>query len=75
MLNFVKGFILLLIINGEKRENLASHTLAELMCELNIQASHFAVALNHQVVPKSQYQLAQIQHGDKIEIVHAVGGG
>lgn len=66
---------MLLTINGEKRENLTSQTLAELVRELDIHAPHFAVALNYQVIPKSQYETARIQDGDKIEIVHAVGGG
>ena len=66
---------MLLTINGEKRENFISKTLEELIRELDIQVPHFAVALNYQVVPKSQYGTAKIKHGDKIEIVHAVGGG
>ncbi|MEC7641515.1 MAG: sulfur carrier protein ThiS [Nitrospinota bacterium] len=66
---------MLLTINGENREHLTSQTLAELIRELGIQAPHFAVALNQKVIPKSKYETAQIRHGDKIEIVHAVGGG
>jgi len=34
-----------------------------------------AVAINAQVVPRSRYAGVEIQHGDKIEIIHAVGGG
>ncbi|MFQ5716894.1 MAG: sulfur carrier protein ThiS [Nitrospinales bacterium] len=64
-----------LIINGQERENLVSKTLAELARELDIGAPHFAMALNGDVVPKSQYDTARIKDGDKIEIVHAVGGG
>jgi sulfur carrier protein len=45
------------------------------MQELEINAPHFAVALNFQVVPKSQHESTPIKNGDKIEIVHAVGGG
>ena len=43
--------------------------------ELEIEVPHFAVALNYNVVPKSQYDSTSLKHGDKIEIVHAVGGG
>lgn len=64
-----------LTINGRERENLASKTLAELVRELDVNAPHFAVALNCEVVPKSQYETARIKEGDQIEIVHAVGGG
>jgi len=64
-----------LTINGQKRENLTSRTLTELIRELDIRAPHFAVALNYQVVPKSQYATTPVKDGDTIEIVHAVGGG
>lgn len=64
-----------LIINGQERKNLASKTLAELTRELDIGGPHFAMALNGDVVPKSQYHAARIEDGDTIEIVHAVGGG
>jgi sulfur carrier protein len=49
--------------------------LEELVQELEINAPHFAVALNYQVIPKSLYNSTVLKEGDKIEIVHAVGGG
>ena len=64
-----------LTINGEKRENVKSQSLEELIRELNIQAPNFAVALNQQVIPKSKYATTAIQENDEVEIVHAVGGG
>ena len=57
------------------REILKSQTLEELVRELNIQAPNFAMALNQQVIPKSKYATTPIQENDKVEIVHAVGGG
>ena len=62
-------------INGEEHNISSSNTLAELVRELDIHAPHFAMALNFQVVPKSQYESTPIKEGDKVEIVHAVGGG
>lgn len=62
-------------INGEEREARSSQNIAELVEELAINIPHFAVALNYQVIPKSQYPTTLIKEGDKIEIVHAVGGG
>lgn len=67
--------LMLLTINGKKRENLTSRTLTELIRELDIRTSHFAIALNCQVVPKSQYETTPVKDGDTIEIVQAVGGG
>ena len=64
-----------LTINGENREIKESKNLADLVKELDIQAPHFAMALNQQVVPKSKYYSTVIKENDQIEIVHAVGGG
>ena len=64
-----------LIINGENREILKSHNLGDLVIELDIRVSNFAMALNQQVVPKSKYATTPLQENDEIEIVHAVGGG
>jgi sulfur carrier protein len=67
--------LLVLNINGKDCEAKSSQNLEELIQELEINAPHFAVALNYQVVPKSQYNSTPLKEGDKIEIVHAVGGG
>ena len=64
-----------LTINGDKREVKESHNLADLLKELDIQAPNFAIALNQQVVPRSKYDSTAIKDNDKVEIVHAVGGG
>jgi sulfur carrier protein len=62
-------------INGKSREILKSQNLEDLTHELDIQDPNFAMALNQQVIPKSQYVTTLIQENDEIEIVQAVGGG
>ena len=64
-----------LTINGEKRVIKESKNLADLIKELDIKAPNFAMALNQQVVPRSKYDSTIIKENDKVEIVHAVGGG
>ena len=64
-----------LTINGKEKEIHSSQTVTELVEELAISAPNIAVALNSQVIPKSQYPQTPVKEGDKIEIVHAVGGG
>ena len=64
-----------LTINGEKRVIKKSKNLADLIKELDIKAPNFAMALNQQVVPRSKYDSTIIKENDKVEIVHAVGGG
>ncbi len=64
-----------LTINGKEREVHSSNTVTELVQELAINAPNIAVALNCQVIPRSQYPSTPVKEGDQIEIVHAVGGG
>jgi len=72
---FSGDFFVELTINGDKREVKESQNLADLVKELDIQAPNFAIALNQQVVPRSKYDSTAIKDNDKVEIVHAVGGG
>ncbi len=63
-----------LTVNGEARE-ISSENVSALLKELDISGTHVAVAVNLQVIPRSGHLSAQLHEGDKIEIVHAVGGG
>ncbi len=64
-----------LIVNGTEKFIESSANLIQLLKELEIDGSHIAVALNLQVIPRSNYENTSIKDGDKVEIVHAVGGG
>jgi sulfur carrier protein len=63
-----------LIVNGEPREIAASHVDA-LLAELDYEGSHFAIALNYDVVPKSRWAETALQAGDEIEIITPRQGG
>lgn len=64
-----------LIINGEEREVQAVSTLSELFVQLGLKPDRVAVELNRELVPRDRWALAQLSSGDKLEIVHFVGGG
>jgi sulfur carrier protein len=66
-----------LYLNGEELEVPEDVTLSELIKSLNIQVREvgFAVAVNEEVVPKSKYESHKLSDGDRVEIVHLVGGG
>ena len=64
-----------LIVNGTEKLIENSANLSQLLKELEIDGLHIAVALNLQVIPRSKYENTTIKEGDKVEIVHAVGGG
>ena len=61
-------------INGEPREIAASHVDA-LLAELDYEGSHFAIALNYDVVPKSRWAATELKAGDEIEIITPRQGG
>ena len=62
------------IVNGEPREIVASRVDA-LLSELDYEGSHFAIAVNYDVLPKSRWAETQLQAGDEIEIITPRQGG
>jgi sulfur carrier protein len=61
-------------VNGEQREILSASVDA-LLGELEYEGTHFAIALNYDVLPKSQWSQTQIKNGDEIEIITPRQGG
>ena len=64
-----------LFINGEEKAFTAVGTLPELIDELGMKGDRVAVELNRQIVPRAQWNDTRLQDGDRLEIVHFVGGG
>jgi sulfur carrier protein len=62
------------IVNGERREVSASRVDA-LLSELEYEGTHFAIALNYDVVPKSRWAETHLKAGDEIEIITPRQGG
>ncbi|HHJ64332.1 MAG TPA: sulfur carrier protein ThiS [Aquifex aeolicus] len=64
-------------INGEERVIERELTVAELleMVGVKFREVGLAVAVNGEVIPKSQYAVRRIGEGDSVEIVQLVGGG
>jgi thiamine biosynthesis protein ThiS len=63
-----------LTINGESR-SLAAETLSALVEELGMKSDRVAVELNLQIIPRDQWPQTRLNGGDRLEIVHFVGGG
>lgn len=61
-------------INGETRDVTASRIDA-LLNELEYEGSHFAIALNFDVLPKSRWAETLLKAGDEIEIITPRQGG
>jgi len=64
-----------LILNGAEREFPHALSLAELVQELGMTPNRVAAELNRQIVPRDQWPATNLQDGDRLELVHFVGGG
>jgi sulfur carrier protein len=65
-------------INGEEREfgdSPVPFALAALVETLGIKADRVAVELNRDIVPRDRWADTELNEGDRLEIVHFVGGG
>ena len=61
-------------VNGEPREIL-SVSVDALLAELDYEGTHFAIAVNYDVLPKSRWAETQLKTGDEIEIITPRQGG
>ena len=62
-------------VNGKPREMEGPLNVAVFLEALDINPKQVAVAINGEVVPRSQWPRATVGDGDAVEIVRAVGGG
>jgi thiamine biosynthesis protein ThiS len=62
-------------INGEARDFTSPLSLASLVEQLGMKHDRVAVELNRDIVPREQWAETQLGEGDRLEIVHFVGGG
>jgi thiamine biosynthesis protein ThiS len=66
---------MILHINGEQREFPDGLTVAALVAQLGMKPDRVAVELNLEIVPRTQWDTTMLKNGDKLEVVHFVGGG
>ncbi len=67
-----------LVINGQTQTVEAVNegsTVADLIAALGMQADRVALERNGEIVPRGTWADVPLQSGDKLEIVHFVGGG
>ncbi|HKR95391.1 MAG TPA: sulfur carrier protein ThiS [Candidatus Angelobacter sp.] len=62
-------------INGEQRDFPDDLTVAGLVAQLGMKTDRVAVELNLEIVPRSNWETTALKSGDKLEVVHFVGGG
>jgi thiazole synthase len=62
-------------INGEGREFDGPINVRDLLARLGLDPQKIAVERNLEIVPRSQYTAVMVGEGDRLEIVHFIGGG
>ena len=62
-------------VNGEEKSLQAVVDIAGLVAALGLDGRKVAVERNLEIVPRSTYGSTPVLDGDRIEIVHFIGGG
>jgi thiamine biosynthesis protein ThiS len=64
-----------LVINGENRDFGDLATVSDLIAQLGMKPDRVAVELNRDLVSRDHWTTTKLAEGDRLEIVHFVGGG
>lgn len=62
-------------VNGEPRQITKEASVTDLVASLELTAARLAIELNLSILPRNSWATTKLQNGDKLEIVHFVGGG
>jgi sulfur carrier protein len=63
------------IVNDEPRAVEPGATVADLVSALGLGPRRIAVEVNEAVVPRARYGETPLAEGDRVEVIHFVGGG
>lgn len=64
-----------ILVNGNPRELEADAPVSALIEGLGLVGQRIAVEVNAELVPRSRFEGHALREGDRVEIIHAVGGG
>ena len=62
-------------VNGENHTLTGPTSLKQLVSELDLENKRLAIEVNQDIVPRGEYADFLLKDNDKVEIVHAIGGG
>jgi len=66
---------MLLHLNGQTTELPTGLTARTLLERLDLTGARVAMEVNGEILPRSAHAAHELKDGDKVEIVHAIGGG
>ena len=62
-------------VNGKQMQIIPKFTLKRLITKLKMPLNKIAIELNKKIIDKNRISKIRLKKGDKIEIVHFIGGG
>lgn len=62
-------------VNGAVAQLEEGANLNDLVVTLGLQEQRIAIEVNQEIIPRSLHAQHQLNAGDKVEVVHAIGGG
>ena len=62
-------------VNGKQMQVITKYSLKSLITKLNMPLNKIAIELNKKIIDKKRISKIKLKKGDKIEIVHFIGGG
>ncbi len=62
-------------VNGKQMQIIPKFSLQSLIIKLKMPLNKIAIELNKKIIDKRKISKIQLKKGDKIEIVHFIGGG
>lgn len=63
------------LVNGEVMQVTEGCTVLHLLEKMALADKRLAVEINLEIVPRSRHASHVLRAGDRVEIVHAIGGG
>ena len=64
-----------ILLNGDARDLEAGASIAHLLLREGLAERRVAVEVNGEIVPRGLHEAHALREGDRVEIVHALGGG
>jgi sulfur carrier protein len=64
-----------IVLNGREEDVASDATLADLVASAGFAGKRVAIEVNREIVPRGDYPARRLAAGDRVEVVHAIGGG
>jgi thiamine biosynthesis protein ThiS len=64
-----------IVLNGRERDIERGATIADLVASSGLAGKRVAIEVNREIVPRGDYAARVLAADDRVEVVHAIGGG